>query len=98
MCELCGKVFTTHRSMECHVKTLHLHKTEEVFCDRCGRGFGHKLALRKHRYSSCDISDWKCSLCTKIFGTKQRLKSHLMSHCDAKPYVCNICSYRLVLW
>ena len=47
MCEICGKVFNWVKRLECHVKTQH-SDVKEVFCDRCGKGFGHELALQKH--------------------------------------------------
>ena len=94
VCEICGKVFNYIKNLECHVKTKHFPDSKEFFCDRCGKGFGHEIALHKHVQVACAMEEWKCELCSKIFGCRKKLRFHLMVHCEDKPYACKLCAYR----
>ena len=94
VCEICGKVFNYIKNLECHVKTKHFPDSKEFFCDRCGKGFCHEIALHKHVQVACAMEEWKCELCSKIFGCRKKLRFHLMVHCEDKPYACKLCAYR----
>jgi len=94
VCEICGKNFEKVKKLECHIKTKHFPDSKDVFCDRCGKGFGHEIALKQHLKVACAMEEWVCKFCSKTFVCRKKLRMHLMVHCEEKPYACKICAYR----
>ena len=94
-CQLCGKVLTNGYWLEIHMKTDHNDDSiKDVFCDRCGKTFPHKIHLAKHLRAYCGGSEeWQCPMCPKMFDTQVKITTHLKVHCEEKPYICPLCNY-----
>lgn len=93
MCHTCGKQFTNKFSMDIHIQNFHSEK-KDLFCDRCGKAFGHYVSLQKHIGRSCATGVWPCPLCEKTFTCMDKLRLHLAVHGKYKPYKCKFCDYR----
>ncbi|XP_025833481.1 zinc finger protein 596-like [Agrilus planipennis] len=88
-CYLCGKEFTSLRTMTNHL--LH-HKRKGAFpCLTCGKKFTLQENLSKHMKRHLGIRPYSCAICNKSFTERSELRIHLASHSQEKRFLCNMC-------
>ena len=89
ICQLCGKIFKKHASLDYHNRTI--HSRNEVTCQMCGKLFDHEIALKSHIFRMhreilpCEIcgamvKDMKAHLHTVHLQNSE--KRHQCPHCD----------------
>lgn len=63
-----------------------------VLCDECGRTFGRRSALVRHRaviHRRDTARRHACAQCERVFVKREHLQRHVISrHAAARPYVC----------
>ncbi|XP_057681458.1 zinc finger protein OZF-like isoform X1 [Corythoichthys intestinalis] len=60
-------------------------------CPQCGKGFGYKMSLKRHRSSHTGEKPFACTACDKKFTEKGDLKIHTRIHTGEKPFACSVC-------
>ena len=89
ICQLCGKIFNKHASLDYHNRTI--HSQNPVTCQMCGKLFDHEIALKSHIFRMhretlpCEIcgamvKDMKAHLHTVHLQNSE--KRHQCPHCD----------------
>jgi len=70
-------------------------KTPEAICDHCGKLFGHRSLMVKHRRLAHGAKTFICTICEKGFTSIFALNKHLNVHSGLKPFKCVYCEYKL---
>ena len=91
-CCLCHKRFGRAKSVNQHIRSVHLNETDRKFvCHICGRGFGIGSALHAHMRLHTNSKPYRCKFCDKRYRQLAHVRQHLLYH--GKPsYKCRICS------
>lgn len=89
ICELCGKLLKTSRSLKHHV--LRHQKDELFWCNICGKQFTEKTLLAKHLESHCVKKIHACEECGREFRLSRYLKLHQRIHSNIRSYLCVVC-------
>lgn len=76
-CPLCKKQFTTSRSRNEHIRTIH-NVARPFICEKCGNTYKTKAAVNDHVLTHTEIRPFKCKTCTKSFKTKYSLKVNII--------------------
>ncbi len=104
LCDYCGKVLLSARSLEEHISSMHTKKPLYE-CDRCHTTFFRKLVFHKHLSSSdCNLKSIKkcsdstdaeeevtrcCEVCGLEFKKEHFYLKHTLKH--ASNFDCSIC-------
>lgn len=93
MCETCGAVLTSSRSLRDH-RFIHIDKAEWPFiCDveGCSKRFRilHQLKIHKKRHAG--IKNYACPHCDMRFVTRTNMKNHINHHTWEKTWSCEFC-------
>ncbi|XP_068087059.1 gastrula zinc finger protein XlCGF26.1-like [Anabrus simplex] len=83
-CLLCGKNYTTSRSLE-----NHKCGNKEFYCQSCDRKFASKFSLHGHR---CWQKMYYCDACDKNYASKNGLRKHQSLHVLGNIYSCTVCN------
>jgi KRAB domain-containing zinc finger protein len=96
-CYFCGTVFTMHRILNGHMKTVHL-KEGYKRCNLCCKYFYSYADLNRHISSVHWLErNYKCQLCSKTFCSYTALNHHIQSvHTKEKHFKCYFCSKSFV--
>ena len=94
-CTLCEEKFSTNRSLQDHMKTVHYPDIKDVKCEQCdfatqtrSRLWTHKLTY--HTVKTKEIK-YECEPCDKSYTTKEGYQAHLSTaHSDVR-HKCDIC-------
>lgn len=104
LCDYCGKVLLSPRSLEEHISSIHTKKALYE-CEKCHSTFYRKLTFDKHRTSGeCDIKNPKkcnapkveekflkyCEFCGLEFKKEHFYIKHKFKHMN--NFICSICS------
>ncbi|KAJ2954964.1 hypothetical protein O0L34_g3305 [Tuta absoluta] len=80
----CGKCGHTRRCqpvVKAHYLRLHMGGRKEFFCHFCGKGYGNKTSLYRHRQiKHMHTERVKCEYCEKKYIDKTTLWHHLITH------------------
>ncbi|XP_026206099.1 zinc finger protein 260-like isoform X2 [Anabas testudineus] len=88
-CDICGKIFASHRCLRLHEKT---HTSIQEFgCQECGKMFHRKEHLVVHVRTHSGEKPYHCDICGKAFSQSQNLTIHKRSHSGERPYHCDLC-------
>ncbi|KAJ7317185.1 hypothetical protein JRQ81_003347 [Phrynocephalus forsythii] len=63
-------------------------------CPDCGKYFGHRTALSKHRKTHSGERPYPCSACGKRFSRSSNLAQHQRTHTGERPFSCSGCGKR----
>ncbi len=91
-CEHCDKKFSFLTMKNKHVKAVH---NKSYFCDFCGRGFGSKEMLVKHRRTHTGEKPFPCDQCEYKAAKKYNLDVHRATKhglIEQKNYLCSLCN------
>lgn len=104
-CEYCDVVYVALNSLNNHIRKKHSDKPQppihplaklpsERICEYCGRQFGSKQVLNKHkRFVHLQQRPYGCTECSKTYKAKDKLQSHMNSaHLNVRPHVCETCA------
>jgi len=91
-CDTCGVCFKHRRTLRCHEQA----HTGRTVCHICGRSYGHKASLEKHRLFCHQLTARKCPECGKVFSNPSYFKRHMDMHekmkANANSLSCSVCS------
>ena len=65
-----------------------------VSCDECGKTFGRKDTLKRHKDSAHEVSVFACLFCDKRFSRKDSLLKHSLKHLSGPVYECTLCTQK----
>lgn len=83
VCQDCGKLFTSKRSLFGHKKEKHSGPVEVFPCVDCGKNFSRKANLKAHRDSLHFGKKFPCSFCERIFTNRSSMNQHIKkTHTD----------------
>ena len=100
MCTGCGKSFTGNYSK----KHLNMHikfacpegPKEKLWCDKCGKGFASKLAIRDHIRTAHENFVFQCEFCPKTFKSRHTWHDHRNKvHSTDNKYQCEVCGLKM---
>lgn len=90
-CDICGKIYSTYRSLCCHKQKWHGPHEVCIHCNkRIPKGYEMKRHLLLH-----EIPKFKCAFegCNKIFKQKSNLKRHICeTHASGERIQCPNCN------
>ena len=91
ICEECGKICKSKRSLFSHKYT---HK-KEISCDMCEMKFWCQSLLKDHKQKKHlgneRVRNFICHICGMGFYDQPTLDQHQQVHSDARPYKCSQC-------
>lgn len=80
-CLQCKKTFNTNKSLQQHIRAVHIKKKPSNLCPICGKKFQVKEAVENHKRQKHDRDEqplrFECSQCYLRFGKDQALKTHM---------------------
>ena len=104
-CEVsgCSRAYVSPQSLKRHFQRHHMNSS--IACDKCGRVFGDKGLLGRHRKKH-NSKPFGCEFvgCEKSFSFKKELTAHVAStHTKQRTLIVSICcffcvDYQLTLW
>ncbi|GAB0092648.1 hypothetical protein DMENIID0001_076580 [Sergentomyia squamirostris] len=83
-CSQCGKIFTAHKFLECHMKTHRVEKKHD--CRVCNRRFSSLKILRIHRAGHDKEKKFSCEICCQSFRFQNALTIHVEEHIKKMPF------------
>ncbi|CAH1783632.1 unnamed protein product [Owenia fusiformis] len=92
-CQHCQKMFSQRGNLEKHIRAVHLG-ARPFECDICGKAFGYKHAMIKHKVCHTNEKPFSCEECGRSFRRLDTLVQHRQTHLDDKDkkYTCPVCS------
>ncbi|XP_073842012.1 uncharacterized protein [Musca autumnalis] len=94
MCEKCGKVYQSSRTLQNH-RITHLDKSEWPFvCDaaECSKKFATKEKLKIHKLRHTGVKKFICPHCGMRKYTKTELRTHINYHTLERTWTCQFCA------
>lgn len=90
-CDVCGRKFTSKRSVNLHILTKHA-ELKTFLCDLCGDGFAHHSVLSEHiKRKHVRLRKYECDLCDKKYLNRKTLEAHICAiHTDKRPFKCTV--------
>ena len=91
-CEYCDQKFSFLTTKNKHVKAIHI---KSYVCDLCGRGFGSKAKVDKHRLTHTGEKPHACDKCDYRAAIKYNLDVHRATKhgiVEQKNYLCTLCN------
>lgn len=91
----CQKKYNNRTVFRRHVRRHMLGKRH--CCERCGKGFAERHALRRHSRVHSGVPaprDHACHLCEKRFTDGSLLAAHIARHTGELPCACPVCNKR----
>ncbi len=107
MCETCGEIMKTPRSLAWYMTLVHGHNppparkrirnnpppgSQAYQCDKCGRKFRFETSLLQHHFVHVTEKTFHCVLCEKSFKCKRHLTKHQAIHNTTRKMPCQICN------
>ncbi|XP_004924997.1 zinc finger protein 85 [Bombyx mori] len=95
-CDMCSRDFKSLSNLIQH-KKVHMERTRDFGCHKCGKMFFTKGALVNHLAIHEEVRPHKCEYCPLAFRARGNLQAHLVLHSGSKPFVCEQCgkSFRM---
>ena len=84
MCQECGKILCSKRSLKMH------YENEHLCCNQCGKAFSNRRMRRRHKEAS-----YICEECNSTFCKKSGLKEHNKKIHNIVDYTCLDCGLAL---
>lgn len=78
-CNLCGKGFSTERSLSFHMNQ-HNGSITPFHCSTCKKQFKHSYDLEKHEKTHCKLKTHICLVCYKVLSDLSSLRRHEKTH------------------
>ena len=93
VCSQCGKIFSSERSLENHIKFVH-EKQYNYVCETCNRKCGKPSELKQHiEFAHQGIKRFSCDLCDHRVSSRALLPVHKSAkHGVPMPFSCEICA------
>ena len=91
-CEYCEQKFSFLTTKNKHVKAIHI---KSYVCDLCGKGFGSKAKVDKHRLTHTGEKPHACDQCDYRAAIKYNLDVHRATKhglVEQKNYLCTLCN------
>ena len=102
ICPTCGKTIGSKKNMSTHMR-VHMREqglndeeaktTLYCYCEKCGKKFPGKIALRYHKMNMHNLDPIPCPKCDKKFASHGLMKKH--HNKEHKPQLqCEHCEYQ----
>lgn len=91
-CEICGKTYSSKKTIQKHMRTHDSSSSSRYKCDTCGIIYTTALGFRCHlvRHAKSE-PDMKCDKCGKLFYTRVEVRNHINSVHMPQTHTCEIC-------
>ncbi|GFO36859.1 Zinc finger protein [Plakobranchus ocellatus] len=94
-CPECKRTLRSKMHLHRHIRDVHGPDIRPHLCDKCGKAFKRRDALRQHKALHESKANrnlpHKCTTCGKAFRSMAHLKEHLVIHTSERPYLCQYC-------
>ncbi|XP_071811325.1 uncharacterized protein [Apostichopus japonicus] len=90
LCEQCGKIFG-QRNLSKHMQIHKKGRERNLICDKCGKGFYLKSALKNHLQVHNDKAQFTCRYCPKSYKSFFGRTIHERLHFAVYPEECQNC-------
>ena len=91
-CDYCDEKFSFLTTRNKHIKLKHL---KSYVCDLCGRAFGSRDKVNKHRLTHTGEKPHACDKCEYRAANRSNLHAHRLSKhglVEAKSFLCTLCN------
>lgn len=98
-CPRCERVLNTKYTFKVHIKSCgnSEEKTNNFFCDICGKGYVRKNSIRSHLKIDHGFGDVICcKWCGKKFDAVSKLRNHSVKHTRERNFYCEHCGNKFV--
>ena len=92
-CEICGKGFSSNRTLSDHHKQFH-DKSNHIKCDQCDFSTFEPYRLKKHKlHKHADKTKFPCDQCSFATNHRHNLIKHVKNvHQDISSFECSECT------
>ena len=95
VCDVCGVVYSTRKSLANHCYDKHTTTVRNYPCDLCKKRFVSQENLERHR--KLHEIKYACRRCGREFKNQDHLTRHVQNHSSERSHPCPVCGKSFTL-